>query len=137
MNNTLCQQLKNGVKPIADWCLDIPCMYMDAEPESTAKNTNRCDGNSNIIVNIRIGDNEHYFSRRFLWMSCLEGKDFNVAFEAHPEYEWNENNDLSEVDLEAFEYIEKHHKDLLSPVFSLMSDEHKQSFKDEHLSCFE
>lgn len=132
-----CEQLKNGVEPVADWFLDVPYMYMDAEPEPESKDSTRCDGNSQISVSIKIGENDHVFSRRFLWMSRLQGQNFNVYFQEHPEYEWNEQDDLSAVDLEVFEYIKTHHKELLMPIYADISAEYGEAFKEQHLSCFE
>lgn len=129
--------LKQGVQPQVEWMLDVAYLYMDGDPESTGKEENYVDGNDNIPLLLKIGDRQSVFSRRMLWCSRLDKEHFVVGFNAHPAYEWNENNnDLSEVEREVFELAISMYPNLFSLNFEDLSEEIQEEFKQEHLELF-
>lgn len=122
--------------PIAEWYLNIPSMFMDAEPESLGLNESRCDGNSTMTLCVKLNGKEHLFSQRFMWASTLQQKNFNVVFIEHPEFEWNADTDMSEEDQQVFESIQQAHKELLSLSFDKLEEEYQQAMKQAHIEHF-
>lgn len=129
-------QLSNNV-PLFKWHIEAPYIFMDAEPTSTGLHQSTCDGNSNLLLVVHHNGEDFVFSRRFLWCSDLVINDHNMTFIPHPEYEWNENETLTESAEKLFGLIQECHSDELIPIFEKLEDSLKYSLKQEHMSCFD
>lgn len=131
------QAIQEQAVPKTSWYLNIPTMFMDAEPETNGANETVCDGNTLLTLFVEHQGKEYNFYKRFLWVSMLEGERFTVGFSAHPEYEWNEHDALTEDDQAMLGLLKTHHADLLTPSFDRLDNLEKEEFKQQHVSMFE